>query len=98
MQAQAALDSAQNAVTQAQVAFDTARQNEVTDIAQAQAAVQDAQATLDALMNPNANDLAQAQAAVTQAQTQLTSLQKGGTPGQPGQRAGAGDPGAGQPR
>ena len=79
VQAQASLDSAQNAVTQAQVAYDSARQKEVTDIAQAQAAVQDAQATLDALRNPNANDLAQAQATVTQAQTQLTSLQKGGT-------------------
>jgi HlyD family secretion protein len=79
VQAQAALDSAQNAVTQAQVAYDNARQKEVTDIEQALAAVQDAQATLDVLMNPDANDLAQAQAAVTQAQTQLTSLQKGGT-------------------
>jgi HlyD family secretion protein len=79
VQAQASLDSAQNAVTQAQVAFDAARQKEVTDNDQAQAAVQDAQATLDALLHPNANDLAQAQAAVTQAQTQLTSLQKGGT-------------------
>jgi HlyD family secretion protein len=79
VQAQSALDSAQNAVTQSQVAYDAARQKEVTDNTQAQAAVQDAQATLDALMNPNANDLAQAQAAVIQAQTQLTSLQKGGT-------------------
>jgi HlyD family secretion protein len=79
VQAQAALDSAQNAVTQAQVAYDSARQKEVTDIAQAQAAVQTAQQDLDALMQPNANDLAQAQAAVIQAQTQLTSLQKGGT-------------------
>jgi HlyD family secretion protein len=79
VQAQASLDSAQNAVTQAQVAYDAARQKEVTDNTQAQAAVQDAQATLDALLHPDANDLAQAQAAVTQAQTQLTSLQKGGT-------------------
>jgi HlyD family secretion protein len=79
VQAQAALDSAQNAVTQAQVAYDSARQKEVTDIAQAEAAAQDAQQELDALLTPNANDLAQAQAAVTQAQTQLTNLQKGGT-------------------
>ena len=79
VQAQSALDTAQNAVTQAQVAYDSARQKEVTDIAQAQAAVPDAQQQLDALLHPNANDLAQAQAAVTQAQTQLTSLQKGGT-------------------
>jgi HlyD family secretion protein len=79
VQAQSALDSAQNAVTQAQVAYDSARQKEVTDIAQGEAAVQSAQHDLDALLQPNANDLAQAQAAVTQAQTQLTSLQKGGT-------------------
>jgi len=79
VQAQAALDSAQNAVTQAQVAYDSARQKEITDIAQAQAAAQAAQQELDALLTPNTNDLAQAQAVVTQAQTQLTSLQKGGT-------------------
>ena len=79
VQAQAALDSAQNAVTQAQVAYDSARQKELTDIAQAEASAQAAQQELDALLQPNANDLAQAQAAVTQAQTQLTNLQKGGT-------------------
>jgi HlyD family secretion protein len=79
VQAQASLDSAQNAVTQAQVAYDTARQNEVTSIQQDEAALQAAQQELDALLHPDANDLAQAQAAVTQAQTQLTNLQKGGT-------------------
>ena len=79
VQAQSALDTAQNAVTQAQVSFDSARQKEVTDISQAQAAVQTAQQDLDALMQPNATDLAQAQATVTQAQIQLTNLQKGGT-------------------
>jgi HlyD family secretion protein len=61
------------------VAYDSARQNEVSDIAQAEATVQSAQQELDALLTPNANDLTQAQAAVTQAQTQLTNLQKGGT-------------------
>ena len=52
VQAQASLDSAQNAVTQAQVAYDTARQSEVTQIAQAEATLKDAQQTLDALKNP----------------------------------------------
>ncbi|HEU5097620.1 MAG TPA: efflux RND transporter periplasmic adaptor subunit [Roseiflexaceae bacterium] len=79
VQAQASLGSAQNAVTQAQVAYDTARQSEVTNIQQAEAALKAAQQELDALLNPDPNDLAQAQAAVTQAQTQLTNLQKGGT-------------------
>jgi HlyD family secretion protein len=77
--AQAALDSAQNAVTQSQVAYDAARQAEVNQIQQAEAAAQDAQAQLDALLNPSATDLAQARAAVTQAQANLTSLQQGGT-------------------
>jgi HlyD family secretion protein len=79
VQAQAALDSAQNAVTQAQVAYDAARQKEIADVAQSEAALQDARRDLDTLLNPDANDLAEAQAAVTQAQTQLTNLQKGGT-------------------
>jgi HlyD family secretion protein len=79
VQAQATLDSAQNAVTQAQVAYDAARQKEVTDVAQAQAAVNDAQSAVDALKNPSASDLTQAQAAVTQAQANLTKLTQGGT-------------------
>jgi HlyD family secretion protein len=78
--AQASLDSAQNAVTQAQVAYDTARQSEVTQIAQAEASLKDAQQTLEALKNPSASDLTQAQAAVTQAQASLTKLKQGGTP------------------
>ena len=79
VQAQAALDSAQNAVTQAQVAFDTARQKEITDVAQAEAAVQDAQSSLEVLKNPSASDLTQAQAAVVQAQATLTKLRQGGS-------------------
>jgi HlyD family secretion protein len=79
IQAQAALASAENNVTQAQVSYDTARQSEVTQVAQAEAAVQDAQAQLDALLNPSASDLAQARAAVTQAQASLTNLKTGGT-------------------
>jgi HlyD family secretion protein len=79
VQAQAALGSAQNAVTQAQVASDTARQNEVTSVQQAEAALKAAQADLAALKSPSASDLAQAQAAVTQAKATLTALQGGGT-------------------
>jgi HlyD family secretion protein len=79
VQAQTALDSAQNAVTQAQLAYDSARQKEVTDVQQAEAAVNDTQQQLDTLNNPNASDLTQAQAAVTQAQANLTKLTQGGT-------------------
>jgi len=79
VQAQTALDSAQNAVTQAQVAYDAARQKEVTDVAQAEASVQDAQSSLDVLTNPSATDLTQAQASVVQAQAALTKLKQGGT-------------------
>ncbi len=79
VQAQAALDNAQNAVTQAQVAFDAARQKEVSDVTQAEAAVSDAQQQLDALKNPTASDLTQAQASVVQAQANLTKLRQGGT-------------------
>jgi HlyD family secretion protein len=79
VQAQAALDSAQNAVTQAQVAYDAARQNEITQNTQAEATLKDAQATLAALTNPSASDLTQAQAAVTQAQATLDKLTQGGT-------------------
>jgi len=79
VQAQASLDSAQNAVTQAQVAYDAARQNEVTSVQQAQATLKSAQDDLDALKNPSASDLTQAQAAVTQAQASLTNLTQGGT-------------------
>jgi HlyD family secretion protein len=79
VQAQAALDSAENAVSQAQVAYDTARQNEVTSVQLAEATLKAAQDDLAALQNPSASDLAQAQASVTQAQASLTALQKGGT-------------------
>jgi HlyD family secretion protein len=79
VQAQAALQSAQTAVQQAQVNYDAARQKEAAEVPQAQAAVQDAQRSLDALVHPSATDLQQAQAAVTQAQAQLNALRGGGT-------------------
>ena len=77
--AEAALKSAENAVTQAQVAYDMARQEEVTQIAQAEATVAEAQASLDALKHPTAADLAQARASVAAAQANLASLTQGAT-------------------
>ncbi len=87
IQAQAALQSAENNISQAQVAYDAARQKEAADVPQAQAALQDAQTQLDALIHPNASDLTQAQAAVTQAQANLTKLKQGGTAAQIAQSA-----------
>lgn len=82
IQAQSALQSAENNVSQSQVAYDAARQKEAADVPQAQAALKDAQTQLDALIHPNASDLTQAQAAVTQAQANLTKLKQGGTAAQ----------------
>ncbi len=79
VQAQAALQSAENAVSQARVAYDTARQKEVTDVAQAEVSLKDAEQQLAAVQNPTPSDLAQAQASVTQAQASLTKLRQGGT-------------------
>lgn len=80
VQAQAALQSAQSAVQQAQVAYDTARQKETADIPQAEQQVASAQTQLDLLQHPTADDVVQAQAAVTQARAALTKLKQGGTP------------------
>lgn len=79
VQAEAALRSAENGVTQAQVAYDTARQQEVSQVTQAEAVVQDAQRQLDALRDPTAAELAQAKASVTQAQAGLDKLSEPAT-------------------
>jgi HlyD family secretion protein len=79
VQAEAALHSAEQSLQQAQVNYDTARQNEASQIPLAEQQVANAQAQLDALMHPTANDLQQAQSAVTQARANLTALQGGGT-------------------
>lgn len=79
VQADASLKTAENAISQAQVAYDTTRQQEIIQVQQAEASVQDAQRTLDALKNPSTTDLVQAQAAVTQAQANLDKLRQGGT-------------------
>lgn len=77
--AEASLKSAENAVAQAQVAYDAARQSEIIQIQQAEAALVDAQAALDALHNPTATALAQAKASLASAQANLANLKKGAT-------------------
>jgi HlyD family secretion protein len=79
IQAEAALKSAETAVQQAQVSYDTARQAEAAEVPLLEQEVANAQAQLDALKNPTASDLVQAQASVTQAQATLTNLKQGGT-------------------
>lgn len=79
VQAEAALRSAEDSVAQAQVAYDNARQAEVTNVRQAEAQVRDAQQQLDALMHPTNNDIIQAQAAVDQQRANLQRLRQGGT-------------------
>jgi HlyD family secretion protein len=79
IQAEAAMHSAETAVQQAQVSYDTARQNESAQAPLLDRQVANAQAQLDALKNPSASDIQQAQSAVTQARAQLTALQNGGT-------------------
>jgi HlyD family secretion protein len=79
VQAEAALHSAESAVTQAQVQFDTARQKEAAEAPQAEAAVEDAQRQLEALLHPSQASLAGAQADVASAQAQLDKLRQGGS-------------------
>jgi HlyD family secretion protein len=79
VQAEASLNSAEISVQQAQVSYDTARQNEAAQVPLLEQQLANAQTQFDALKNPSASDLRQAQAAVTQAQSQLTALQGGGT-------------------
>lgn len=71
VQAEAALRSAEQAVAQAEVTLDNARQSEIASVARAEAKVADAQTQLAALTNPTATDIAQAQASVAQAQAAL---------------------------
>jgi len=80
VQAEAALRSAEEAVKQAQLNYDTARQKEAIGIPEAEAKAADAQQQLEALQHPNASSIAQTQAAVTQAQAKLDKLRQGGTP------------------
>jgi HlyD family secretion protein len=75
IQAQAALHSAETAVQQAQLTYDSARQAEPNSIQQAEAKLADAQAQLTALKNPSKNDIAEKQASVDQAKASLAQAQ-----------------------
>lgn len=79
VQAEAALKGAEDAVTQAQVAYDNARQAEITNVQQAEAQLRDEQQQLDALMHPAQTDIIQAQTAVDQERARLQKLRQGGT-------------------
>jgi len=57
VQAEAAMHSAEKELTQAQVTYDKARQDEIVQIQQAEANLAGAMQQLDALKNPSANDL-----------------------------------------
>lgn len=75
------LSQSQSRLEQAKVTYESAKQQEVTDLANAQAQVDDAQVQLNELSKgPKSTDLAQAQAGVDQAQAQLDKLLQGGNP------------------
>ena len=75
VQAEAALHSAESAVQQAQVAYDQARQAEVTGVQLAEQEVAQAQAKLDeVLKGPTTDELAEARAAVESARAELNRL------------------------
>jgi HlyD family secretion protein len=78
VQAQAALNSAEEAVRQAQITYDNTRQKEAADVPLAESQLADAQRQLDALQHPTAQKLSAAEARVAQAQAQLNQL-LGGT-------------------
>jgi HlyD family secretion protein len=79
VQAEAALRSAETTVAQAQLSYDTARQQEAAEVPLLSQQTADAQAQLDALLNPTASDLRQAEASVVQARANLDKLRQGGT-------------------
>jgi HlyD family secretion protein len=78
VQAEAALRSAEDGVTQSQIAYDSARQKEAADVPLAEQQLADAQRQLDALQHPTPQKLAAAEAKLAQAQAQLSQL-SGGT-------------------
>ncbi len=78
VQAEAAMRSAEEALQQAQVTFDNARQKEAADVPLAEAQLADAQRQLDALTSPSPQKIAAAEAKVAQSQAQLSQL-LGGT-------------------
>jgi len=78
VQAEAALHSAEDGVTQAQIEYDSARQKEAADGPLAEQQLADAQRQLDALQHPTPQKLAAAEAKLASAQAQLNQL-SGGT-------------------
>jgi HlyD family secretion protein len=78
VQAEAALHSAEDGVRQAQIAYDSARQKEASDVPLAEQQLADAQRQLEALQHPTPQKLAAAEARLAQAQAQLSQL-SGGT-------------------
>jgi multidrug efflux pump subunit AcrA (membrane-fusion protein) len=77
LRAEADLRSAENNVAQAQLAYDTARQNEIQSIQRAEANLAEAQAALKALYAPpNALDLANARRAVIRAELALDEVKR----------------------
>jgi HlyD family secretion protein len=78
VQAEAALRSAEDGDSQAQVTYDSTRQKEAADVQLAEVQLADAQRQLDALRNPTPQKLAAAEAKVAQARAQLNQL-GGGT-------------------
>ena len=81
VQAQAKLHDAEIAVAQAQVEYDTARQNEGPAVRQAEADLAVAQAGLDALAaGPRRADLAEARRAVERATLAVQEAQQGADP------------------
>ncbi|NNJ08989.1 efflux RND transporter periplasmic adaptor subunit [Chloroflexales bacterium ZM16-3] len=74
-QAQIAVTDAEAGVKQAQIDYDTAKQNEVSGLSSAQASVQSAQADLDTLLaGADADKLAAARADVARAEADLARL------------------------
>jgi RND family efflux transporter MFP subunit len=81
VQAQAELRSAEAAVAQAQLDYDTARQNEAPAIKQAEAGLAVAQAQFDALNGgPRAADVAAARRAIQRAELAIEEARQGADP------------------
>lgn len=71
---------AESQLEQAKVAYETAKQQEIDQLAAAQSQVDDAQVQLDELLKgAPETDITQAQAKVDQARSELEKLQQGGT-------------------
>jgi HlyD family secretion protein len=81
VKSEAELHSAEAAVAQAQLAYDTAQKNEGPTIAQAESRLADAQAKLAALTSgPDPNDVADARRAISRATLELEQAQQGVDP------------------